>query len=133
MDKNEEIVQLLKKYNHPKEIQKCKKEDLLKVEGIGEKIAEEILSYKYRMGLKEEIRKMEKEKVELISIYDECYPKNLKELYDRCSKDIGNFGDKKSVAITHCNECDWDNEKLIDLFKDWNIYYSDGETHNDIW
>ena len=31
------------------------------------------------------------------------------------------------------HECDWDNEKLIDLFKDWNIYYSDGETHNDIW
>ena len=58
---------------------------------------------------------------------------DLKELYDRCSKDIGNFGDKKSIAITHCNECDWDNEKLIDLFKDWNIYYSDGETHNDIW
>ena len=58
---------------------------------------------------------------------------NLKELYDRCSKDIGNFGDKKSIAITHCNECDWDNEKLIELFKDWNIYYSDGETHNDIW
>ena len=58
---------------------------------------------------------------------------DLKELYDRCSKDIGNFGDKKSVVITHCNECDWDNEKLIDLFKDWNIYYSEGETHNDIW
>ncbi len=47
-------------------------------------------------------------------------------------KDIGNFGDKKSIAITHCNEYDWDNDKLIELFKDWNIYYSDGETHNDV-
>lgn len=27
---------------------------------------------------------------------------------------------------------DWDNDKLIELFKDWNIYYSDGETHNDV-
>lgn len=57
---------------------------------------------------------------------------DLGELYSRCSKDIGNFGDKKSIAITHCNEYSWDNDKLIELFKDWNIYYSDGETHNDV-
>ena len=57
---------------------------------------------------------------------------DLGELYSRCSKDIGNFGDKKSIAITHCNEYDCDNDKLIELFKDWNIYYSDGETHNDV-
>lgn len=57
---------------------------------------------------------------------------DLGELYSRCSKDIGNFGDKKSIAITHCNEYDLDNDKLIELFKDWNIYYSDGETHNDV-
>ena len=57
---------------------------------------------------------------------------DLGELYSRCSNDIGNFGDKKSIAITHCNEYDWDNDKLIELFKDWNIYYSDGETHNDV-
>lgn len=57
---------------------------------------------------------------------------DLGELYSRCSKDIGNFGDKKSIAITHCNEYDWDNDKLIELFKGWNIYYSDDETHNDV-
>lgn len=57
---------------------------------------------------------------------------DLGELYSRCSKDIGNFGDKKSIAITHCNEYGWNNDKLIELFKDWNIYYSDGETHNDV-
>lgn len=57
---------------------------------------------------------------------------DLGELYSRCSKDIENFGDQKSIAITHCNECDWDNDELIELFKDWNIYYSDGETHNDV-
>ena len=57
---------------------------------------------------------------------------DLRELYSRCSDDVGNFGDEKSIAITHCNEYDWDNDKLIELFKDWNIYYSDGETHNDV-
>lgn len=57
---------------------------------------------------------------------------DLRELYSRCLNDVGDFGDRKSLALTHCNECDWDNENLIELFKDWNIYYSDGETHQDI-
>ena len=69
---------LLEKYKHPKEIWKCKKEDLLKVEGIGEKISEEILNSKYRVGLKEEIKRMEREKVQLISIQDKEYPEKLK-------------------------------------------------------
>ena len=94
------IKQLLEKYKHPKEIWKCKKEDLLKVEGIGEKIAEEILNNKYRIGLKEEIRKMKKEKIELISIYDECYPKNLQELYDNTIKQVGSINGKKGMLFT---------------------------------
>lgn len=57
---------------------------------------------------------------------------DLKELYNRCSKDVGDFGNKKSLALMHCNECDWDDEELITLFKGWNIYYSDGETREDI-
>ena len=58
---------------------------------------------------------------------------NLRELYNRCSDDIGDFGNTKSIAITHCNEYDkWDNDLLINLFNDWNIYYSDGETRNDV-
>lgn len=57
---------------------------------------------------------------------------DLKSLYDRCNKDVGEFGNKKALALTHCNECDWDNEELIELFKDWNIYYSDGETRKNI-
>lgn len=99
---------LLEKYHHPKEIWKCKKEDLLKVEGIGEKIVEEILNNKYRMGLKEEIKRLEKEKVELISIYDKSYPKNLKQLYDKPiilyvkgNKEILN---EFSLAIIGCRE-----------------------------
>lgn len=99
---------LLEKFNNPKEIWKCKKEDLLKVEGIGEKLVEEIVANKYRVELKEEIRKMEKEKVELISIYDEDYPENLKQIYD---KPISVYikGNKKilnefSLAIIGCRE-----------------------------
>lgn len=57
---------------------------------------------------------------------------DLGELYSRCSNDIVDFGNQKSLALTHCNEYDWDNEKLVELFKDWNFYYSDGETHQDV-
>lgn len=99
---------LLEKYKHPKEIWNAQKEDLLKVEGIGEKIAEEILNSKYRIGLKEEIRRMEREKIELISIYDEHYPKKLKQIYD---KPISLYikGNKEllndfSLAIIGCRE-----------------------------
>lgn len=57
---------------------------------------------------------------------------DLKELYNRCVTDVNGFGNKKSIAITHCNECNLDNEQLTELFKDWNIYYSNGETHEDV-
>lgn len=57
---------------------------------------------------------------------------DLKELYNRCSNDAGDFGNKKALALMHCNECDWDDEELISLFKGWNIYYSYGETREDI-
>lgn len=58
---------------------------------------------------------------------------DLKELYDRCEKDVGTFGDKKSIAITHGNEYSVDMKLLEELFDEWNIYYSDGETRNDIY
>ena len=102
------MQKLLEKYKNPKEIWKCKKEDLLKIDGIGEKIAEEILNNKYRMNLKKEIKKMEKEKVELISIYDKCYPEKLKQLYDKpiCLYVKGNkeILNEFSLAMIGCRE-----------------------------
>ncbi len=58
---------------------------------------------------------------------------DMKELYDRCSKDVGNFGNKKSIAITHCNEYKPERGLLKELFTGWNIYYSDGETRKDVY
>lgn len=57
---------------------------------------------------------------------------DLKDLYIRCATDVMNFGDKKSIAITHCNEYKIDVEELEDIFEGWNIYYSNGETHDDM-
>ena len=102
------VQRLLEKFKHPREIWKCKKEDLIKVEGIGEKIAEEILNDKYRKGLEYEVRKMERENVELISIQDKNYPQNLKQIYDRPIS-LYVKGNKKllnefSLAIIGCRE-----------------------------
>lgn len=102
------IQKLLEKYNSPKEIWKLKKEDLLSIEGIGEKIAEEILKSQYRYGLEKIVENMEKEQIELINFKDKNYPLNLKYLYD---KPISLYvkGDKRilkefSLAIIGCRE-----------------------------
>ena len=100
--------ELLKKYNSPKEIWKLKKEELLKIEEMGEKKAEEILDEKYRVGLDLVEEKMKIEKIELINFCDKYYPENLNQIYD---KPISLYvkGDKKilnefSLAIIGCRE-----------------------------
>lgn len=58
---------------------------------------------------------------------------DLKELYNRCVKDVERFGNTKSIAITHGNEYAVDMKFLEDLFDGWDIYYSDGEKREDIY
>lgn len=102
------IQKLLEKYCNPKEIWKCKKGDLVKVEGIGEKIAEEILNFKYKEGLEEIEKRMKQEGVELITLKNKNYPKNLKQLYDKpiCLYIKGNkeILNQFSLSIIGCRE-----------------------------
>lgn len=74
---------LLERYHHPKEIWKCRKEDLIAIEGIGETMAKEILSTTYRESLEKIEDKMKKEQIELITIFNKDYPEKLKDLYDK--------------------------------------------------
>ena len=102
------IQKLLKKYHNPKEIWKLKKEDLIKVEGIGEKVANEILENKYRHNLEAIEEKMKREQIELITFQNELYPENLKYIYDMPislyvkgnTKILNDF----SLAIIGCRE-----------------------------
>ena len=57
---------------------------------------------------------------------------DLDELYRRITADVGDFECKKSIALTHCNEFRMDEDKFEKLFLGWNIYKSDGETHNSV-
>lgn len=58
---------------------------------------------------------------------------DLEQLYDRCMKDVEGFGHKKSIVFTHINEYSMSKKRIKNLFDDWNIYFSDGETCNDIY
>jgi len=50
--------------------------------GIDEKIAQEFLDWRKKIDPEKEWKKLEKEKIKIITIKDENYPKLLKEIYD---------------------------------------------------
>lgn len=99
---------LLKIYNTPKEIWKLKKEDLIKIDGIGEKVANEILNIRYRYNLEEIQNKMQREHIELITFQNKHYPENLKHIYDMpislYAKGNTNILNDFSLAIIGCRE-----------------------------
>lgn len=99
---------LLEIYNNPKEIWNKAKEELVKIEGIGTETAKEIVNIEYRRNLEKYLEYMDKNGIKLISIFDERYPKNLKNIYDPPAilyvkgneKILNDF----SLAIVGCRE-----------------------------
>lgn len=99
---------LLQTFGTPKNIWNAKKMELIGVEGIGEKIADEILDDKYKKDLFKYIGEMEKSKIDLITIEDPEYPQVLKNIYDypvgiyiKGNKNIlNNYG----LAIVGCRD-----------------------------
>lgn len=99
---------LLEIYSNPKEIWNKTKEELVKIEGIGTETAKEILNIEYRRNLEKYLEYMDKNGIKLISIFDERYPKNLKNIYDPPAilyvkgneKILNDF----SLAIVGCRE-----------------------------
>lgn len=74
---------LLEIYGVPKNIWNATKEELLKIEGIGEETAKQILKEEYRIGLERYETYMKQNNIELIHIYNKYYPENLKTIYDK--------------------------------------------------
>lgn len=100
---------LLQIYKTPKNIWNLKFEDIVKLDGFGNKIAEEILEEKYRKNLDKYIEYMEKNNIKMINIYDKEYPKKLKSIYDPPVTLYvkGNIEILKnvSIAIIGCRNC----------------------------
>ena len=79
---SKKIISLLDRFEKIENIWKAKKEELIEVEGIGEKIADEIINPKYRKNLDSYIEYMKKNKIDMITIKDKEYPEKLKKIYD---------------------------------------------------
>ena len=100
---------LLKHFKDIEKIYNATKEELMQIEGIGEKTSEIILSTSIKQNVDKHIEYMEKHSIDIVSIQDAEYPEILKEIYDapislyvRGNKNILN---ELSVAIIGCREC----------------------------
>ena len=101
-------LKLLKIYKDPEIIYNLKKNELLKIEGIGEKIAQNILDGNIKRNINKHIAYMEKNDIDIISITEEKYPEILKEIYDppislyiKGNTEILN---SNSIAIVGCRD-----------------------------
>lgn len=77
------LQRLLEKYKTPQNIWNAKKEELLKIDGIGEETAKQVLKEEYRMGLEKYEKYMQENNIKLIHIYDKNYPDKLNQIYDK--------------------------------------------------
>ena len=100
---------LLKKYGTPEEIYKLSKSKLLKINGIGEETATNIIESKKENILNFHIKYMKENDIDIIHICEKSYPQILKQIYDapvnlyiRGNKEILNG---KNVGIVGCREC----------------------------
>lgn len=102
-------LKLLKIYKNPEIIYKLKKEELLKIEGIGEEIVNNIITSKNEQLLDYHMCYMIRNNINIINIEDKEYPDILKEIYDppisiyiKGNKEILK---NRNIGIVGCREC----------------------------
>lgn len=100
---------LLELYKTPERIYNLPKEELLKVDGIGDETVKNILEVKNERLLDCHIKYMEKNNIDIIHICEKSYPQLLKQIYDapislyiRGNKNILNG---ENVGIVGCRDC----------------------------
>ena len=100
---------LLKMYGTPERIYELSKSDLLKIDGIGEEIATNIIETKNEKMLNYHIKYMKENNIDIIHICEKSYPQILKQIYDapvslyiRGNKKILNG---ENVGIVGCRDC----------------------------
>ena len=100
---------LLQLYGTPEKIYKLNKSELLKIDGIGEETATNIINFKNERLLNYHIQYMKQNNIDIIHICEKSYPQALKQIYDapvslyiRGNKEILNG---KNIGIVGCREC----------------------------
>ena len=101
-------IELLKKYKRPEIIYQLDKKQIVKVNGIGEKIANDMLDINIRNSVQKHIEYMKKNNIDIVSINDKEYPSMLKEIYDfpvsLYIKGNKNILNTKSISIVGCRD-----------------------------
>ena len=102
-------LDLLKIHKAPERIYQLKKEELIKIKGIGEETAQNIIKSKKERLINLHIQLMQRNSIDIINIEDNEYPQNLKEIYDPpvsiFIKGNKNILNKSSIAIVGCRDC----------------------------
>lgn len=100
---------LLEKFKSPKKIWNLEEKDLRKLDGINEKCVKEIFNKKYRENLEKYESYMNQNNIQLITIFDEIYPKRLKNIYDKpivlFAKGNLQLLQKGGIAMVGSREC----------------------------
>ena len=113
-------LNLLQIYKNPQRIYNLTKEELLKVEGIGEEVAKNIIISKNENLLNYHINYMERNNIDIINIEDKDYPLMLKEIYDPpislYIKGKRNILNDKNIGIVGCRECSDYGKKAAEYF-----------------
>lgn len=111
---------LLKRFKTPKCIYNASELELLEIEGIGENTARSILKSKNEKQIENNIIYLQENNIKLITIEDEEYPKNLKQIYDYPISIYvkGNIEllNKKCISIVGCREPSIYGEKAAKYF-----------------
>ena len=100
---------LLQLYGTPEKIYKLTKQELLKINGIGDETVLNILQSKNDNILDYHIKYMEKNNIDIVNIYEDDYPQLLRQIYD-APISLYIKGNKKSlnrqnIGIVGCREC----------------------------
>lgn len=102
-------INLINKFKTNKSIFNASKQELMQVQLIDEKISNKILDIDRRKLAMKCLKYMNINKIDVISIDDEDYPYNLKQIYNPpiCIYIKGNkkIFNNKSIAIVGCREC----------------------------
>ena len=100
---------LLQLYGTPEKIYKLNKSELLKIDGIGEETATNIINSKNERLLNYHIQYMKQNNIDIIHICEKSYPQLLKQIYDapvslyiRGNKEVLNG---KSIGVVGCRNC----------------------------
>jgi len=76
------INRLLNHFHEPWQILSAPVKELVRVEGIGRRIAENIVNWNRSFSIGDELEKIKQHGAQFITILDQSYPQNLKTIYD---------------------------------------------------